>query len=100
MFQRQSAAYRDAVLPEEEWLDSTVVSNCSRRAMRDWFPHRWAEAYAMTPDWDNRWRTGGSVDDVIDEAHINAKWILEGIKRFAADRDERRSKLSRYLESV
>src|SRR5262249_12908869 len=98
LFRLQPTAYRDEGLSEHEWMDSTAVSTCARRAMRDWFPHRWAEAYAMTPDFDDRWRTGGSVDDVIDEAHINAKWILEGIRRFVADRAKRLQALKTLIE--
>jgi hypothetical protein len=33
------------------------------------------------------------VDEVIDEAHLNVKWLREGIARFAAARDERLARL-------
>ena len=98
LFRRQPEEYRHAVLPEHEWLDATVIANCARRAMRDWLPHRWAEPFALTPDWDDRWRTGGSVDDIIDESHINARWIFEGLKRFAAERERRLGHLKALLE--
>ena len=65
--------------------------------MRDWIAHKIAEEYAMTPDWDDRWRTGGIVDEIIAESRINAKWILEGIRRFVADRPAR---LRRLRESL
>jgi hypothetical protein len=29
------------------------------------------------------------VDEVVEEAHLSPKWILEGIRRFAKDRDQR-----------
>ena len=60
-------------------------------------PVRIAEEYAMTPDWDNRERTGGSVDEIIAESRINAKWILEGVRRFVTERPAR---LKRLRESL
>lgn len=100
LFRLQPAEYRDRLLPRHEWMDSTVIANCARRAMRDWFPHKMAEEYAMTPDWDDRWRTGGSVDEVIDEARINAKWILEGVRRFVTDRPKRLQALRESVEKM
>ena len=29
--------------------------------------------YSLSPDWDDRWRTGGTVDEVIDEAHLTTR---------------------------
>ncbi|MBW2465325.1 MAG: transketolase, partial [Deltaproteobacteria bacterium] len=100
LFRLQSAEYRDSVLPEHEWMDATVVTNGSRRSMHDWLPHRWSDKYALSSDWDNRWRTGGSLDEIIDEAHINAKWIMKGLRRFAEDRDQRLGNLRGLLEKL
>ncbi len=89
LFQRQEREARDAVLPRPDWLDSTVITNGARRLMHDWLPHKVAEHYAMSSDHDDRWRTGGSVEEVKLEAHLDPDHLLEGIRRFAADRDER-----------
>ncbi|MCZ6598948.1 MAG: transketolase [Planctomycetota bacterium] len=89
LFEMQSQAYRDKVLPHADWLDSTVISSSARRLMHDWLPHKVAEEYAMTPDWDDRWRTGGSVEELKVEAHIDADSLWEGLANFAADRDAR-----------
>jgi len=94
LFQRQDAKYREKVLPHSDWIDSTVITNGARRLMHDWLPHKVAEQYAMSSDWDNRWRTGGSVDELKVEAHIDPVHLLEGIQRFALDRADRLSKLS------
>ncbi len=100
LFRREDAAYRNAVLSEGDWLDATVIANCARKAVRDWLPTRWAEEYAITPDWDNRWRTGGSVEEILDEAHISTKWILEGIRRYAKDRPARLAAMRLRLEQA
>lgn len=94
LFQRQSREYQDSVLPRADWLDSTVISNGARRLMHDWLSSKVAEAYAMTPDWDNRWRTGGTVDELKKEARIDPDSLWEGIQRFAADREKRLSRLA------
>jgi len=49
--------------------------------------------YSMGADWDDRWRTGGSVDEVMDEAHLTVPYILEGIGRFVRERPERLARL-------
>jgi transketolase len=56
---------------------------------RDWITHPVVAQYSLTSDWDDRWRTGGSVDEVIAEAHLSPEHILEGIERFVRDRDRR-----------
>jgi len=100
LFRSESQRYRDTVLAPGEWLDSTVISNRGRRTMTDWIAHRIAYEYALTPDWDDRWRTGGSVDEIIDEAHLSPAWLLQGIERFVRDRDARLARLRRELEAA
>jgi len=94
LFQRQTKEYRDKVLNKLDFLDSTVISNGSKVGMHPWLAHKIAEEYAMTSDWDDRWRTGGSVAEVKEEAHLDPKHLLEGIRRFAGDRHERLSALA------
>jgi transketolase len=93
LFQRQDAKYRDTVLPHSDWIDSTVITNGARRLMHDWLPHKVAEEYAMSSDFDDRWRTGGSVEELKVEAHIDPAHLLDGIQRFARDREKRLAQL-------
>jgi transketolase len=94
LFQMQTRAYRDSVLPRVDWLDSTVITNGARRLMHDWLPHKVAEEYAMSTDWDDRWRTGGSVEELKLEARIDPQSLWAGIERFAADRDQRLKRIA------
>jgi transketolase len=89
LFSRQPQSYRDQVLPRSDWWDSTVITNGARRLMHDWLPHKVAEEYAMSSDWDNRWRTGGNVAELKVEAHIDPASIWANLLRFANDRDTR-----------
>lgn len=93
LFRTQPQEYKDKVLPHAEWLDSTVITNGARRLMHDWLPHRVAEEYAMSSDWDDRWRTGGSVEELKREAHIDPESLWQGIARFAAEREQRLARL-------
>jgi transketolase len=68
--------------------------------MHDWMFNQFAEEYALSSDWDNRWRTGGSVEEVLDEAHLTPEWLLAGIERFVSARESRLAALQGELEAV
>jgi len=88
LFQLQSEEYQNRVLSAEDWRASTVVTTQARWLMHDWLYSKESEKYALSADWDNRWRTGGTLDEVIEEAHLSPNWLLKGIRRFAHDRDK------------
>ena len=100
LFRTESASYRESVLSPADWVDSTVISNRGRRTMSDWIHNPIALEYAMTPDWDDRWRTGGSVEEIIEEAHLSPKWLLAGIERFVRDRERRLARLRAGLDTA
>lgn len=100
LFRRQSAEYQNSILSAADLVDMTYITNGARRGMRDWGTHPLADAYAMSPDFDNRWRTGGSPAEVYEEAHLSAHFLLEGIQRFVADRDKRLSGLESALAAA
>ena len=89
LFALQDAAYRDSVYAAHERLDAMVITNRARRLMLDWADVGLTGEYWLCADWDDRWRTGGTVDEVVEEAHLSPKWIMEGIRRFAGDREQR-----------
>ncbi len=97
LFARQDAAWRDRVLPAADFADSMVCANQSRNNVRDWIPHQWAEPYCLTPDHDDRWRTGGSVDEIIAESKLDPASLMAGIERFAREREQRRAQLRSLL---
>ena len=66
-----------------------AITNRARRLMTDWVDPGVTGEYWLSSDWDNRWRTGGTVDEVVEEAHLSPAWIMEGIRRFARERDQR-----------
>jgi transketolase len=93
LFQLQPQSYRDTVLPWSDWMDSTCITNGARRLMHDWLPHKIAEEYVLSSDWDNRWRTGGNVEELKKEAHIDPESLWAGIAKFAADRPTRLARM-------
>ncbi len=82
LFDMQPKEYREKILPWEDWEESMIITNESLKAVEDWIATKKYIQYFMSSDWDNRWRTGGTVDEVIDEAHLSAEYILKGIERF------------------
>ena len=82
-------AERNALVTEEDWFDSTFITNGARMLMAPWTAHRVAFDYAMGSDWDDQWRTGGSVEEIVREAHLDPEHLLEGLGRFADEREER-----------
>jgi len=97
LFRRQPQAYRDLVLPDVEWADSMVVTNTAARLMGNWIPHAVAREYVISPDWDDRWRTGGSVDQIVAEAHLDPASLKAGIRRFVDERGRRRQRMTTLL---
>jgi transketolase len=100
LFALQSEEYRSTLLSPADRIDSTVISTQARCSMHDWLFTEVSEEYAMTSDWDNRWRTGGTLDEVIDEAHLSPEWLLKGIDRFVKDRTSRLARLKGALKEA
>jgi transketolase len=100
LFAMQPEAYQEKVITRADQVNSTVITTQARSLMQDWMFTRDSEKYAMSSDWDDRWRTGGRLDDVIDEAHLSPEWVLEGIKRFVADHETRLGQLQQSIEDA
>ncbi len=100
LFARQPAEYRENVITPADRVDSTVITTQGRWLMHDWLFNKVSEAYALSADWDDRWRTGGSLEDVIEEAQLSPEWIMKGIERFVADRETRLERLASEVESA
>jgi transketolase len=100
LFRLQAPEYRAAVLGPGDLLDSMAITNGSLRMMRDWADHPLFEEYSLFPDWDHRWRTGGTVEEVMQEAHLDSAHILEALDRFAKERGARLERLAQLLEAA
>lgn len=89
LFARQPRSYRDEVCSAADRIDAMVITNGAFKLMRDWAEGDLVREYSLSADWDNRWRTGGSVAEVIEEAHLDPDHILAAIERFVAERPRR-----------
>jgi transketolase len=102
LFALQPLSYRSAVVgpdPLSGRLDAMVITNGAFKLMGDWASGPLVREYSLSSDWDDRWRTGGSVDEVIFEAHLAAEHILAAIERFALERPERLRRLRQALDT-
>ena len=100
LFDRQPAAYRQAVLPPEALADLMVVSTGTRRVWPLKAVGPLTDEYSLTSDWDNQWLTGGTEADVIREAHLDTESIFAAVGRFASDRPERLARQRRWIETL
>ena len=98
LFSLQPPSYRMKVLSDADRANSTVITTQARWLMHDWLFNPIAEEYALSADWDNRWRTGGTLPEVIEEARLSPEWIMQGIEKFAKDRTARLNRLRAALE--
>ena len=98
LFARQPLAYQRSVAGPAAGLDAMVITNGAFKLMRDWADGPLAREYSLSSDWDDRWRTGGSVDEVIEEAHLDEAHIPAALERFAGERTERLGRLRQLLD--
>jgi len=100
LFAAQEPVYRASVLADEERWDAMCITNRALRLMGDWIAHEGVADYSLASDWDDRWRTGGTVSEVLEEAHLTPAWILQGIERFAQERELRRARIRGILDRL
>ncbi len=100
LFRQQPEAYQRRVLTPADRINSTVITTQARWLMHDWLLNPEAERYALAADWDDRWRTGGTLDEVLDEAHLSPRWILDGIERFVGEREARLARMADALAAA
>ena len=93
LFQRQTDSYRKSIISENELADLMIITNGAKRLMHKWSTNKMVDDYSISSDWDNRWRTGGSLNEIISEAHLDPNNILKGIELFAKNRQKRLSQL-------
>ena len=100
LFRMQGSDYRDGVVGPADRIDAMVVTNGAFSLMRDWAAGPIVREFSLSPDWDDRWRTGGTVDEVMDEAHLAPEHILLAIERFVSERPRRLEAMHAALDAV
>jgi len=100
LFALQDEAYRESIASTASRWDAMCITNRSLRTMNPWIANPVVAEYSLASDWDNRWRTGGSLEEVVDEAHLGPGHIVDGITRFAAERSVRLAKLRAAVDAA
>ena len=100
LFALQDAAYRDKIASTAERWDAMVITNRALLTMREWIANPVVAEYSLSSDWDHRWRSGGSVEEVMDEARLGPEHILAAIKRFVTERDARLARLRAAVDAA
>ena len=86
LYKRQDKKYRELIIAPDQWKDTMVITNGALRLMNNWISNPMVKKYSMSPDFDNKWRTGGSVGQIIEESQLDPESILNGIEKFAKER--------------
>lgn len=89
LFSQQSKEYQNKVITMDDRANSTVITTEARFLVNDWVFNYISKEYIISPDWDNEWRTGGNLEEILDESHLSPDQIEKGIKRFVSSRTER-----------
>jgi len=90
LFDLQNKNYKNSILTNQEYLDSMVITNTAINLMDEWIHHPIIKEYSLSPDFDNRWRTGGTLEEILNESHLSEKFQWEAIRKFAKDREKRK----------
>ena len=77
-----------------------VITSGAFKLMQDWAAGPLTREYSLSADFDDRWRTGGSVDEVIAEAHLDGESILGAIERFVSQRAERLRRWQAFVDAA
>jgi len=97
LFDLQDEDYQNSVLTSGDMLNSTYITNRARRTMVDWNFNPLADRYAMSSDWDDQWRPGGSLEEVCESAGLDTESLAKGVITFAEDFDLRMQELELLL---
>jgi transketolase len=100
LFAMQDQAYRDATASLGDRWDGMAITNRAWQTMRHWISGPLARDYSLSSDWDDRWRTGGTVEEVIDEAHLGPDHIVAAIERFVRERQQRLARVRELAEAA
>jgi transketolase len=100
LFDLQDEKYRESVVSPEDTIDAMVITNGAFGLMRHWTGGALVRQYSLSSDWDDRWRTGGTVDEVVAEAHLDREHIVASIERFVAEREARLREWRRLLDAA
>ncbi len=100
LFYLQPAEYRHKLVSDADWINSTVITNAARRNMYNWISSQLSREYAMSSDWDNQWRSGGTIDEILEEAHLSEDWLFKGIEKFALEKDKRLNRLQNSITTA
>ena len=100
LFRLQPLEYQQRIISDIEWPDSMIITNGAISLMKNWISNRVVQDYSLSPDFDNRWRTGGSVDEIIAESKLDSQSLFEGIKRFADERNDRLNRLHQSIPNI
>ena len=59
-----------------------IITNGALWLMDKWMANRMVGKYSMSPDFDNRWRTGGRLKQIVKESKLDPDSLWDEIRCF------------------
>ena len=97
LFRLQNQEYQDTVVHKADRLNSTFVTNMARITMTDWKMNPLSDDWALSSDRDNKWRDGGDVNEVYEEAGLDPASIAKGLIEFGQAYEQRMAVLGHLV---
>jgi len=97
LFNMQTIDYQESIIQKKDWFNSMVITNTSLNNMGNWIKNPLVKKYSLSPDWDDHWRFGGNLEEVIDESHLSSEWQKKAIYKFCNDKEKRTKLLKEYF---
>ena len=98
LFRAQSKAYQDSVMPDSAKFNMMIVSTGTKRMWPVSSVGPLTEQYSLVSDWNDSWLSGGSEEEVLQEANLDSETILAAIRKFADDYENRKNMQVNLLE--
>jgi len=83
LFIAQDNHWKNRVLTADERKHAMVITNGALSLMHRWHDNPKIHKISLSSDWDDRWRTGGSGYDVLEDAHLTAECQWDAIVQYA-----------------
>ena len=91
LFRAQSKSYQDSVMPDSAKFNMMIVSTGTKRMWPVSSVGPLTEQYSLVSDWNDSWLSGGSEEEVLQEANLDSETILAAIRKFASDYENRKN---------
>ena len=97
LFKAQSKVYKESIIFPTKWNDVMIMRNTTKKNMGIWIKNQHVANYSLSIDFNNPWRTGGSVDQIVSSSKLDSTNVFKAIYPFSDKRDKRLSLMKKEI---